>query len=139
MKKRWFTIVLALTLAGTYTIPAGAAHSDEYWDGYNEGFDAGYADGNAAWEAGEAEPGPIGTREEGYTDGYAEGFDSGYFDAQWGYDDWEDETGDWLAQELTAAGGQPGRINVKYNDRCIDFETVWPENQCGSEIGRAHV
>ena len=137
MKKRWFTIVLALTLAGTYTIPAGAAHSDEYWDGYNEGFDAGYADGAAAWEAGEAEPGPIGTREDGYTDGYAEGFDSGYFDAQWGYDNWEDETGDWLAQELTDAGGEPGQINVKYNDRCIDFATVWPENQCGRVMAPA--
>lgn len=129
MKKRWFAIVLALTLAGTCTIPAGAAYTDEYWDGYNEGFEAGYADGVAAWEAGEAEPAPIGTREEGYDDGYAEGFDAGYL---WGDDDWENGSADWPAQELTDAGGAPGRINVKYNDRCIDFDAVWPENQGGS-------
>lgn len=134
MKKRLLALTLTLILACTFTIPAGAESTDDYWDGYDEGYDQGYDDGWAAWEAGETlpepEPEPEPTWEDGYEDGYAEGFQAGYDEAQW---DAELEQGltDWIAMNLEAAGGVPGKINVRYNDFCIDFATAWPEKRDG--------
>lgn len=135
MKKRLFALTLALILACTFTIPAGAAYTDEYWEGNAEGYDQGFADGMAAWEAGEPlpEPVPTGTWDEGYADGYEDGFYEGYewaelFDEHgedWGYDP------DWMTDLLVDAGGTPGQINIRYNESCIAFDTVWPEKQGG--------
>lgn len=133
MKKRLFTLALTLILACTFIIPAGAEYTDEYWEGYEEGFSAGYDDGYNAWENGVPAPEPTGTRDEGYSDGYAEGYDNDYFDAQMGYVEWDQDNDNWTMDLLEAAGGVPGKINVRYNDFCIDFGTVWPEN-CGGRV-----
>ena len=128
--KKFLALFLALILACSICTPVMASYSDEYWEGYDEGFDQGFEDGQAAFEAGEAPAAPTGTREDGYADGYADGYDSGYENAQWmvGYEEEEELS---TQEVLQAAGGVPGKINVKLNDKCIDFGTVWPENRNG--------
>lgn len=134
MKKRLLALTLALLLACTLIIPAGAETTDDYWEGYDEGYDQGYGDGMDAWEAGETlpepEPEPELTREDGYEDGYAEGFQAGYEMAQWG-EIMEQDQRDWIERNLETAGGALGQINVRYNEFCIAFDTVWPEKQNG--------
>lgn len=136
MKKRLFALTTALILACTFIIPAGAATSDDYWEGYDEGYDQGYDDGLEAWEAGELlpepEPEPEPTREDGYADGYEEGFQAGYEEAQWGAI-LEEGRKDWIEMNLEAAGGTLGKINVQYNESCIAFGKVWPE-KCNGRV-----
>lgn len=128
--KKMFAPLLALTLLCSICTPAMASYTDEYWEGYDEGFDQGFDAGQAAFEDGKAPAAPTGTREDGYADGYADGYDSGYDNAQW-LSEYPAEEQPTAEETLKAAGGVPGKINVKLNDRCIDFGAVWPENRGG--------
>ncbi len=113
----------------------------EYEQGYVEGYAEGYgeaeqsrglADGLAAGRADKAagkefddESGlAVMNAAEDYISSCLIGYTTGYMgEDPW----WEDENH--IDTVLTDCGGTPGKINVRLNEKCIDFGAVWPEKR----------
>lgn len=137
--KRIIGLMLTITLLAAMAIPAMAvgvpepaaaeyelSYDDIQWEkGYDEGYKLGQSDAAAGRERKSFEYVEGSSYEDGKFYGYDVGYDEFLYEAQ------RQES---VKQGIQSAGGVPGRINVKLNDRCIAFPDAVPELKNGSTM-----